>query len=167
MCDAVEALGGASFDVVYVSLGALCWLPDVVRWAGQIGSLVAPGGRFYLHDTHPVAWALADDDLRLEHTYFEEEEAFTTDAAESYTDSDRPLRPTPIYEWNHSLGEIVNALIQHGLTLEWLVEHDWTVWRRFPWLIEEEPGQWTCPDGMPRVPLTFSLLASRTLVPSE
>ena len=165
--DAVAALGGATFDVVYVSLGALCWIPSVDRWAEQIGQLVTPGGCFYLHDAHPVAWALADDDVRFEHAYFEEAEAFTTEVAESYTDGDRPLRSQRIYEWNHSLGEIVTALTRHRLTLQWLVEHDWTVWQRFAWLVEEEPGHWVCPAGMPRVPLSFSLLASRPAIPTD
>ena len=53
--DAVGALGHAEFDIVYVSLGALCWLPRVERWAAQVGALVAPGGRFYLHDGHPLS----------------------------------------------------------------------------------------------------------------
>jgi SAM-dependent methyltransferase len=43
--DAVGALGHAEFDIVYVSLGALCWLPSVERWAAQVGAMVAPGGR--------------------------------------------------------------------------------------------------------------------------
>lgn len=159
--DAVDALEGATFDIVYVSLGALCWLPSVDRWADQVGRLVAPGGRFYLHDGHPVAWALADDDVRFEHTYFEEAEPFTIETEESYTDGTRPLRSKRIYEWNHSIGEIVTALLRHGLTLQWLVEHDWTVWPRFPWLVEHTPGQWVPTSGHPRVPLTFSLLATR------
>ena len=35
--EAVSALSGATFDVVYVSLGALCWLPSVAVWAGMVG----------------------------------------------------------------------------------------------------------------------------------
>lgn len=159
--DAVDVLGGATFDVVYVSLGALSWLPSVDRWASQVGALVAPGGRFYLHDQHPVSWALADDELRFEHTYFEESEPFTVEVDETYTDGSRPLRATRIYEWNHGIGQVVTALIRHGLRLEWLVEHDWTVWPRFPWLVEREPGRWSPPPGVPRVPLSFSLLAAR------
>ena len=159
--DATEALGGATFDIVYVSLGALCWLPSVDRWASQVGALVAPGGRLYLHDAHPVSWALADDELRLQHTYFEESEAFTIETDVTYTDATRPLRATRLYEWNHGIGEIVTALLRHGLRLDWLVEHDWTVWPRYPWLLEDEHGQWSPPPGVPRAPLSYTLLATR------
>jgi SAM-dependent methyltransferase len=156
--DAVAALDHTTFDIVYVSLGALCWLPKIDRWAEQVGRLVAPGGRFYIHDVHPLAWALGDEPLSIEYTYFEETEPFVEDSDETYTDALRPIVARRSYEWNHGIGEIVTALIRHGLQLEWLVEHDWTVWPRFPWLVETD-RRWRVPDGMPRIPWTFSLLA--------
>jgi len=161
VCGAAEALGHRTFDVVYVSFGSLCWLPSVERWAEQVGSLVAPGGRFYLHDGHPLADALDDDGRRLAHTYFEEPEPYVDDAATSYTDGERRLVHRRNYSWNHGLGETVTALVRHGLRLEWLVEHDWYVEPRFPWLVKVADRQWTTPPGMARIPLSFSLLASR------
>jgi hypothetical protein len=148
-----------------VSLGALCWLPSIDRWAEQVGALVAPGGRFYIHDVHPLAWALADDSLALVWSYFEEDEPFVEDSEETYTDASRPLTATRSFEWNHGIGEIVTALLRNGLRLEWLTEHDWTVWPRFPWLVETDDRKWVAPPGMPRAPLTFSLLASRPASP--
>ena len=159
--DAANALDHQTFDVVYVSLGALSWLPSVDRWASQVAALVAPGGRFYLHDGHPLAWALADDRLCLEHTYFEEVEPFVEDSDATYTDARRPIVNERHYEWNHGIGETVTALIKYGLRLEWLAEHDWTVFPRFPWLVADGTGTWRTPSDMPRAPLTFSLLARR------
>ena len=159
--DATRALGGETFDIVYVSLGALCWLPSVERWAEQVGALVAPGGRFHIHDVHPLAWALSNESLTVEHTYFEEAEPFVEDSPDTYTDADRPLAHQRSYEWNHSLGQIATTLIGHGLRIDTLEEHDWTVWPRFPWLVPDGEERWTSPPGMPRTPLTFSLLASR------
>jgi SAM-dependent methyltransferase len=158
--DAVDALDHATFDVVYVSLGALCWLPSVDRWAAQVGALVAPGGRFYLHDGHPIAWALADDNLCFAHGYFEESEPYVDDSDVTYTDADRPLASRRSYEWNHGIGEIVTALVRNGLRLDWLTEHDWTDFPRFPWLTVDGEGRWFAPEG-PRVPLSFTLLARR------
>ena len=158
-----SALDHATFDVVYVSLGALCWLPSVDRWAAEVGALVPPGGRFYIHDVHPLAWALADDDsFVVEHTYFEEDEPFVDDSEETYTyvgPADR--QPSFSYEWNHSIGEIVTALIRNGLRIDLLVEHDWTVWPRWKWLVQDEHGNWCPPAGKARAPLTFTVLVSR------
>lgn len=159
--DAVEILGHETLDIVYVSVGALCWLPSVDRWARQVAALVAPGGRFFLHDGHPLTWALADDQACLAHSYFEEPEPYVDDSEATYTDSDRPIANQRTYEWNHGLGETVTALIRHGLRLRWLEEHDWTVWQRFPWLVRDNEGRWSTPPAMPRMPLMFSLLAER------
>jgi hypothetical protein len=37
---AVEVLGRERFDLVYTGIGALCWLPDVRRWAGVVSGLL-------------------------------------------------------------------------------------------------------------------------------
>jgi SAM-dependent methyltransferase len=163
--DAVDALGGATFDIVYVSLGALTWLPVIDAWAAQVAALVAPAGRFYLHESHPLAWALADEELTIEHTYFEEAQPHVDDSGLTYTDSDVVLDHARTHEWNHGLGEIVTALIRHGLRIDSLIEHDWTVWPRFPWLVREggtdATDEWILPADVPRLPLSFTLLASK------
>jgi SAM-dependent methyltransferase len=158
---AAEALGRATYNVVYVSLGALCWLPKVDRWAEQVAALVAPGGRFYLHDGHPLASALSDDELAVANTYFEQAEPYVDDSGMTYTDGEHMLVNRRTYEWNHGIGETVTALLRHGLRLEWLAEHNWTTWPRFPWLVPGDDGRWVMPVDKPPVPLTFSLLASR------
>jgi SAM-dependent methyltransferase len=165
--DAARVLGVASFDVVYVSLGALCWLPSVGRWADQVAALLRPGGRLYLHDGHPLAWALDDEKPALRFTYFEEAKPYIDDSVETYTDSDRPLVNTRSYEWNHGIGEVVTALVDRGLAIDRLEEHDWTVHQRFPWLIETAPGLWSAPPGHPRLPLSFTVVATSTGSPGD
>jgi SAM-dependent methyltransferase len=56
---APEALDGRTFDIVYTGLGALCWLPDIDRWARTAASLVAPGGFLYLAEFHPFCDTLS------------------------------------------------------------------------------------------------------------
>jgi SAM-dependent methyltransferase len=159
--DATTSLSPATFDIVYVSLGALCWLPSVERWADQVAALARPGGRLYLHDSHPLAWSLAYETPTLESTYFEEPDPYVDDSEETYTDADQPLVNVRSYEWNHSLGLVVTALVDRGLRLDSLIEHDWTVHQRFPWLIETAAGHWTTPPGRPRLPLSFTVVATR------
>ncbi len=118
--DAARVLAPKTFDVVYVSFGALCWLPSVGIWADQVTALARPGSRVYLHDGHPVAWSLADDSLAIEHTYFEEPEPFTGDSEKTYTDAEAPLTNTRTYEWNHGIGEVVMALIDRGWRIDQL-----------------------------------------------
>jgi SAM-dependent methyltransferase len=157
---AADAVGGQTYDIVYVSLGALCWLPNITQWAAQVAALLRPGGRLYLHDVHPLMVAVSDDDLRFEHSYFEELQPSSYDNATTYADGTTTLVNTRTYEWNHSLGEIVTAVLAHGLHIDQLTEHDWITWPRFPWLIETSERRWRAPKARPRVPLSFTLVAS-------
>jgi SAM-dependent methyltransferase len=157
--DAPHALSGNRFDVVYVSLGALCWLPNVAAWGAVVADLLAPGGRLYLHDGHPFTSCFDDDGEEVIYSYFEElNDPFVSDCASTYTDGEE-LSATRTYEWSHSISEIVAALIEHGLVLDSLIEHDWTLFRRFPWLEETASGVLVIPEGRPRIPLSFTLLA--------
>ena len=158
---AAEVLGPGRFDVVYVSLGALPWLPSIGAWAEQMAALLAPGGRLFLHEGHPVLHALAQDRAELIGSCFEEPEPMVEDAPTTYTDG-APLSHTRCYEWNHGVGEIVSALLGRGLRLERLEEHDWTTWPALPWLVPgPEAGEWTVPPGRPRLPLSMTLIARR------
>jgi len=157
--DAPRALSGQRFDVVYVSLGALCWLPNIDAWGEVVSELLKPGGRLYLHDVHPLSSCFDDAGERIAFGYFEEvDRPYVDDTGDTYTDGER-LSTTRIYVWNHAIGEIVAALIDRGVVLESLVEHDWTVFQQFPWLVESSTGQFVTPDDHPRLPLSFTLLA--------
>src|SRR5947209_4185010 len=76
--DAVAALGAERFDLVYTGVGALCWLPDIDRWAAVIAQLLVPGGRLFMREGHPMLWALdearKDGLVVVEYPYFEREE---------------------------------------------------------------------------------------------
>jgi len=92
---------------------------------------------------------MADDSYAIEHSYFEEQDdPYVDESDRTYTDADRPLVHRLSFQWNHSIGEIVTALIRNGLRLEWLEEHDWTVWPRWDWLVKRDDGSWVAPPGM-------------------
>lgn len=157
--DALEALDHQRYDVVYVSLGSLCWLPDVTAWGRIVARLLAPGGRVYIHDVHPFAATFDDDGEHLHSSYFEEQDRPTIyDDGFTYTDG-APLGATTTYEWNHSLAEIIAALLDHHLILDCFIEHDWTVFAQFPWLVQLTPNRWTVPEERPRIPLAFTIVA--------
>lgn len=157
--DAPVALAGQVFDVVYVTIGSLSWLPDVRSWATVVATLLAPGGQLYLFDVHPFSECFDDDGVHIVNDYFEDPQSpliWESDA--TYTDGPT-LEHTKTYSWNHSLAEITQALLDEGLSIEHLVEHDWTMFQQFPWLEVDEEGIYRIPLGYPRLPLTFTLHA--------
>ena len=140
---ATDVLDAGGFDLVYTGIGALCWLPSIDRWAATVSSLLRPGGRLFIREGHPVLWSMneeLDDDLHLRFPYFEPAEPLEWDSDATYVATDRPLTATKTYEWNHGMGEIVTALLDHGLRITGLVEH-----RTVPW--EALPGQMVAVDG--------------------
>lgn len=162
--DASEVLLEKQFDVVYVSLGSLCWLPDVGAWGGVVADLLAKGGRLYLHDVHPFSSCFDGEGEQVRYGYFEDpDDPQIFDSTSTYTDGEE-LNALRTYEWNHSIGEIVAALLGHGLVLDSLTEHDWTLFRQFPWLAEFESGVLVVPQGRPRIPLSFTILAHKPIL---
>jgi len=92
--DAVAALDGATFDFVFTGIGALCWLPDIRRWAQVVSALLSPSGWLFLREGHPVLWTLDDNDdqlLVIQHPYFEHEEPFVYDDASTYVETSAVL----------------------------------------------------------------------------
>jgi SAM-dependent methyltransferase len=155
--DAPQALGGRRYDIVYTGLGALNWLPDVRRWAAVIGSLLAPGGFLYLSEFHPFAHVFGDHDFTIEYDYFHSRLEF--DEPGTYADLRAPTEHNRTEEWQHPLGDVVSAVIDAGLTLELLHEHDYTLFPRWPFLEKSGFDTYRLPEGRPRLPLMYSLRA--------
>jgi SAM-dependent methyltransferase len=141
---APDVLGRGAFDLVFTGIGALCWIPDIRRWAEVVADLLAPGGRLFLREGHPMLWTLADPDatgtLRVEHPYFEQPEPTRWDEGGTYVQTDVEFAHSVSYEWNHGLGEIVTALLGQGLQITGLVEHDSIPWDGLPGLMQPIGG---------------------------
>ncbi len=156
--DAVRALGGGRFDVVYTGTGALVWLPDIPRWAGVVATLLQPGGFLYLVEAHPYAQILDDaQGSRIIRDYFDDQPKIE-DCPYTYTDGPA-LQHTHSVQHQHQLGKIVTALASAGLQIDFLNEHDFDCYPRFQSL-ERHEGQYRFPVGRPRIPMMFSLRAS-------
>lgn len=162
--EAVQALGDERFDLVFTGIGSLCWLPSVVRWAQVVAALLRPGGRLFLREGHPVLWALDDEDadgpLALLYPYLETTEPMVFEVPGTYVETDTAFTSNRTLEWNHGLGEIVTALLDHGLRLTMLVEHDSVPWEALPGRMERLTlGEWRLADRPERLPHSYTLQA--------
>ena len=178
--NAPDALGGQRFDLVYTGIGALCWLPDIRLWAKTVAELLRPGGRLFVRDGHPVLNSLLpvtvgevqpDSDQQdwltgvgaltpaLELPYWEQPEPMVWNDAVSYAGTEKVTSPRSV-EWNHAVSEIVMAVLDAGLSLELLVEHDSVPWEALPgMMVQDETGEFRLKDRPERLPASFTLTA--------
>ena len=123
-----------------------------------------PGGFFYLAEFHPLAIAVCDeggevgDVLRMTFPYFPRPEPFYFGPGATYTNGDESTR-TGNYEWPYNLGQVVSALCDAGLRIEFLHEQACTAFEMLPEMHKDEDGLWWREKN--DLPLTFSIRARK------
>ncbi|MCU1492569.1 MAG: methyltransferase [Acidimicrobiaceae bacterium] len=160
--DAAEVLEAGSFDLVYTGIGALCWLPDMARWATVVATLLRSGGRLFIRDGHPMLWALDDDQrdrLVVDYPYFQLHEPLVLDSGGTYVDTEASFEHNLTHQWNHGLGEIVTSLLDAGMAITALVEHDSVPSLALPGQMTELEGEWQLTDRPHRLAASYTLQA--------
>ena len=64
-------------------------------------------------------------------------------------------------EWIHSLSAVLGGLIDAGLTITMFREHEVLPWRGLPSLVPASERLWRLADGVPRMPLSYSVRAKK------
>ena len=168
--DADAHLGDRLFDVVFVSWGAINWLPDLERWAAIVARHLRPGGTLYVAEMHPFAETIDDEApkgvLRVRYPYFADPANPAVDPVHgSYADPDAETTGLVAYYWQHDFAEILGALTGAGLRIEHLHEFPFSPAPFFDWMVQDEDRWWWLPaDGggyRKDLPFTFSLRATR------
>lgn len=158
---------GEQVDLVYTSTGTICWVQDLATWARQVADLLRPGGTFFFRDAHPFAAALADHDPAVfapGYRYFplRPGQAMTYADGVTYTDGDQSLITQPRnYEWPHSVGEVLTALLLAGLEIVAVDEQDDLPWRLHPAMIQEGEAYVLPQPWREQVPVAWSLVARK------
>jgi SAM-dependent methyltransferase len=151
------------FDFVYTGIGALCWLPDLRRWAQTVAALLRVGGRLFLREGHPMMWAVDEyrtDALVLRYPYFEQPEPGDFEMpGGTYVDTVIQFGHNTIRNWTHGLGEIITAVLEAGFELTAFVEHDSVPWDALPGRMHREDGAWRLIEHGERLPLSYTLQA--------
>jgi 2-polyprenyl-3-methyl-5-hydroxy-6-metoxy-1,4-benzoquinol methylase len=162
--DQAPELTPGPFDLVFTTWGTICWVPDMQQWARTIASVLAPGGELYFADAHPAFTVLEEVDGRLVPSYDFQTPAERplpfTDAT-TYTGDPTIMSHQSTRQWIHSLSAVLGGLIDAGLTITMFREHDLLAWQGLPSLVPASDRMWRLPDGVPRIPLSYSLRARK------
>ncbi len=155
------------FDIVYTAIGVLCWLPDLSEWANIIARFLKPNGVFYILDDHPFFHVFESEanqagtqELRVRYPYFKTAEGeFYEGGHHSYAGSD--IIETGCYEWRHSVGEILNAILGAGLRIQFFHEFACSGYKAFSCMEKDKDGWWRLTAHNDSVPQLFSLKATK------
>lgn len=109
-----------------------------------------PGGFFYMVDFHPVVWMFDSEFQKIEYAYHATR-PIATDNSGSYTDRNADIHYRD-YGWNHSLSEILNSLLGHGLRLEFLNEFPYSPYSVFVRVCEGPTETTESPEWRTRFP---------------
>lgn len=152
------------FDIVFTSYGVLHGLPDLQQWGETIAHHLKPGGIFYIVEDHPffrVFRARPEGEFKAERSYFFSEEPQRIAGTGSYA-SDNKGASGAYYVWDHSLGDVINSLVDAGLRIEFLHEFPHAARAKFPFMEQGEDGWWRLPpDRHGTIPFLFSLQARK------
>jgi len=117
------------FDIVFTSYGTIGWLPELKSWAETIKKALVPGGKFVMVDFHPFVWTFDNDVKNIEYDYFNGE-PIIEEIQGTYADRNAPIT-TQTISWNHGIGEILNTLIQAGISIQEFSEMDYSPFNCF------------------------------------
>jgi SAM-dependent methyltransferase len=157
-----RALLKGDFDMVYVTWGAINWLPRLEPWAEAIAALLKPGGFLYLAESHPAVLCFEWIDGKIVPHYdwrTPAEKPIANDLPFTYSGAGDRLTNTRTYEWIHPLADVIGALRAAGLMIDWFHEHTALTWALFPNMERNDDGLYRLPKDFPQLPLAFSLKA--------
>ncbi|QIR14048.1 class I SAM-dependent methyltransferase [Shewanella aestuarii] len=142
------------FDIVFTSYGVLCWLPDLSAWAKTISNALKVGGEFHLVEFHPF------NDLLNGYSYFPTGEPDIEEEG-TYTENCDGSKSTMV-TWPHSISEVINALVNEGLSIESFFEYPYSPYHCFDGLeFVADHGYQMRYKGQ-QVPLVYSIKARKT-----
>ena len=141
------------FDLVIITIGALCWMPDLRAFMAVAARLLHRGGRVFVYEQHPIADMFETDrpanPLELRYSYFDPGPYPSDHGLDYWTGRRYAARPS--YSFHHKLSDVLGACIGAGFALESFVEHDHDISSLFA-AIEAQPI---------RPPLSYSLVARK------
>ena len=148
-----------TFDIVFTSYGVIGWLPDLKPWGKMIAERLNKGGVFFIAEFHPIVWMFdyLNGKAEMKYGYMQDEVIFE-EYEGTYADETSKMISKE-YGWNHGLGEVISALTEAGLHIEYLNEHDESPYNVLPDLIETKTGDFVTKNKL--YPLIFTLKATK------
>lgn len=125
------------YDLVFISAGALVWMPDLLIFFQNVRRLLKPGGRLLIYEMHPFLKMIDEENelISLKYSYF-------TNGAQMYEGGitymgNDSYEASPAYNFDPKLSDIINAMIRSGLKLQEMNEYPYDLSPMFEHLEEK------------------------------
>jgi len=104
------------FDLVYITVGVLGWMPDISTFFQLIYKLLTPSGQVFIYEQHPILGMFnPEPPHEIDASYFQKE-PFKDDIVPEYMDKTGQAKATS-YWFPYTLAEILNSCIKNQLQL--------------------------------------------------
>jgi 2-polyprenyl-3-methyl-5-hydroxy-6-metoxy-1,4-benzoquinol methylase len=147
------------FDIVFTSYGTIGWLPDMDRWAHLISHFLKPGGSFVFAEFHPTVWMFDDNIKEIKYSYFNTG-PIILDSQGTYTNREADIKAKE-YGWNHSLEEVIMALLNQGLRITAFHEFNYSPYNCFKNMVKGEDHQFYFEHIGNKMPMVYALTAAK------
>lgn len=148
------------FDVVFTSYGVIGWLPDMNRWANVVQHFLKPGGKLVFVEFHPVVWMFDNDFSKVTYSYFKDAAIIESETG-TYADKSAPI-VTQSISWNHSLSEVLGALLNSGLSIKHFNEYNYSPYNCFSHTTEIKPGKYIIEQMGNMIPMVYSVVTEKS-----
>jgi SAM-dependent methyltransferase len=158
------------FDVAFSSYGTIGWLEDLDAWARGVARILVPGGMLVLLEFHPLVWSVRADGLTGDPYFIDgpiHERGGVNDyvgealAPSGFLAGEAEFRnPEPAYSFQWTVAQILQALIDAGLTIDAVREYPHANGcELFDGMKRIEGDRFVLPDPLPAIPLMLGVRA--------
>ncbi|RUQ31628.1 class I SAM-dependent methyltransferase [Peribacillus cavernae] len=139
----------ADFDIVLMELGVLHYLIDLQPLFHLVKGLLKPGGRFILHEFHPISTKLITSSgkkHKVTGNYFDPSIETQTVAFSKHLPEEEQQKLSKAVQRKWTIGEVITIVGQSGLVIK---------------ALEEEPNHKMHDIGLPK---TYTLVAEKQII---
>lgn len=141
------------FDLIYITVGALIWIPDLQAYIKKASDMLITGGYLFIYEHHPFARVFTFDEkkdpLTVDDHYFKNEVETWNDGIDYYGGTEYDSQPT--YEFPYTISDLLNNISSSGLCVNVFNEYEKDIALSFERLEKSDL----------RLPLSYILIARK------
>ncbi len=142
------------FDLVYITVGALAWIPDLKGYFQKAAQLLVKNGILFIYEHHPFANVLPydnefDGELKMIHHYFNNDIYIGKDGIDYYGFT--TYNSAPSYEFFYTISKLINSICQNGFCIKVFNEYERDIAIVYEYLEKSDL----------RLPLSYILVATK------